>query len=260
MCGQTHAGLGPRNRTEAPPTQKPGACVHCGAPADGIDAAVEAPACRPCATGRSDDSRVPYDGPAVQCDRCGRGLEIVVWRDGQPRAGHCRACDRHWSAWNGFFDRTGVDRDDVLVADGAGDGGIRVVCRDCGLERIWYPSDDRRKHKHERVTNHEVAYEAADELARPDRGVDLRTDGGRELGPAEATAVLEEMSELAERQTDAIERVADELRYQNAVLSEVVRTLDDVAGDDRTVRTASAVHTAIDDHRVTRDVGESDRR
>jgi hypothetical protein len=209
----------------------------------------------------------------------------------------------------------------VLIADGAGDGGIRVVCRDCGLERIWYPSDDRRKHKHERVTNHEVAYEAADEIARPNRGVDLRADGGperelrhalqagewspadferlvnavvqaagarglseaqiastfdreadhlreralradggQELDPAEATAVLEEMGELAERQTDAIERVADELRYQNAVLSEVVRTLDDVAGDDRTVRTASAVHTAIDDHRVTRDVEESDRR
>jgi len=121
----SHAGRRPAPKRDEPNAENSSACVHCGAPADGIDAAVEAPACRPCATGRSDDSRVPYDGPAVQCDRCGRGLEIVVWRD-------------------------------------------------CGLERIWYPSDGRRKHKHERVTDHEVAYEAADELARPDRGVDLR--------------------------------------------------------------------------------------
>ncbi|MFT4921027.1 MAG: hypothetical protein ACI8XM_000220 [Haloarculaceae archaeon] len=49
-------------------------------------------------------------------------------------------------------------------------GSIRVVCRDCDLDRVWSPSDGRLdrapRHKHDLVTDHAVGYEAADEEAR----------------------------------------------------------------------------------------------
>lgn len=44
--------------------------------------------------------------------------------------------------------------------------------------------------------------------------------------------------------------IASELRYQNAVLTEVISTLDAIHGAG--IRSATAIHTAIDDHEVTR--------
>lgn len=58
-----------------------------------------------------------------------------------------------------------------------------------------------------------------------------------------------------ERQADALEQVAEELQYQNAVLTEVINTLDLIHGEG--MRSATAINTAIDDHAVTRDRGES---
>ncbi len=69
-----------------------------------------------------------------------------------------------------------------------------------------------------------------------------RADGG-----------LEETSP-AERQADALEAIAEEMRYQNAVLTEVVNTLDAIHGEG--MRSPTAINTAIDDHAVTRDKQE----
>jgi hypothetical protein len=165
-------------------------------------------------------------------------MEIVAWRDGQPRGGHCRHCGRRWTAWDSFADRTGVDRSEVLICDGTGDGGIRVVCRDCGLERIWYPREGRRQHAHERATDHEVAYEAADD--RVDRGDGIRSDGGLDL---EDLAALERLADAAESQVTALERIArneqrqtaalrglyEQQRVETAALVELVRTVDEAA-------------------------------
>ncbi|WP_241434687.1 hypothetical protein [Natrialba asiatica] len=41
-----------------------------------------------------------------------------------------------------------------------------------------------------------------------------------------------------------------ELRYQNAVLTEVIATLDAIHGEG--MRSATAINTAIDDHLATR--------
>jgi len=79
-------------------------------------------------------------------------------------------------------------------------------------------------------------------------------DAGRDpWDMPEATPVADGGQPAEERQAAALERIADELAYQNAVLAEVVQTLDHVAGEDEQVRSARAVHTAIDDHRVTRE-------
>lgn len=91
-----------------------------------------------------------------------------------------------------------------------------------------------------------------------------RADGGVPAGVAatprrlRATADgdLEEPSP-EERQADALETIAEEMRYQNAVLSEIVSTLDVIHGDRS--RSATAVHTAIDDHAITRDEQEGYR-
>ncbi|ELZ05369.1 hypothetical protein C482_02426 [Natrialba chahannaoensis JCM 10990] len=64
----------------------------------------------------------------------------------------------------------------------------------------------------------------------------LRSDGGQSA---------------EERQADALETIADELRYQNAVFAEVISTIDAIHGGG--LRSASAISTAIDDHAVTRE-------
>ncbi len=67
----------------------------------------------------------------------------------------------------------------------------------------------------------------------------FRADGGPTAGSPEAR-----------RQADALETIADELRYQNAVLSEVINTLDAIHGEG--MRSLTAINTAIEDHEVTR--------
>ncbi|MBZ6495998.1 hypothetical protein KWG76_13870 [Haloterrigena longa] len=67
----------------------------------------------------------------------------------------------------------------------------------------------------------------------------LRADGDPTSGSPEAR-----------RQADALETIASELRYQNAVLSEVINTLDAIHGEG--FRSPTAIHTAIEDHDVTR--------
>ncbi|APW99375.1 hypothetical protein CHINAEXTREME_17060 [Halobiforma lacisalsi AJ5] len=67
----------------------------------------------------------------------------------------------------------------------------------------------------------------------------VRADGGPNRGSPEA------------RQADALEQIATELRYQNAVLTEVISTLDAIHGEG--FRSPTAINTAIDDHAVTRD-------
>ncbi len=64
----------------------------------------------------------------------------------------------------------------------------------------------------------------------------LRSDGGQST---------------EERQADALETIADELQYQNAVFAEVISTLDSIHSSG--FRLASAISTAIDDHAVTRE-------
>ena len=64
-------------------------------------------------------------------------------------------------------------------------------------------------------------------------------------------------SSAERRQADALETIASELRYQNAVLTEVVNTLDAI--HDEGMRSLTAIHTAIDDHEVTRQEQEGDR-
>lgn len=70
----------------------------------------------------------------------------------------------------------------------------------------------------------------------------LRADGGQSA---------------QERQADALETIADELRYQNAALTEIISTLDAIHSEG--LRSASAINTAIDDHAVTREVQEVDQ-
>ncbi|WP_242509149.1 hypothetical protein [Natrinema altunense] len=48
-----------------------------------------------------------------------------------------------------------------------------------------------------------------------------------------------------------------ELRYQNAVLTEVIATLDTIHGEG--LRSATAINTAIDDHLTTRNEQEVTR-
>ncbi len=69
----------------------------------------------------------------------------------------------------------------------------------------------------------------------------LRTDGGPTSGSPEAR-----------RQADALKTIASELRYQNAVLTEVIGTLGAIHGQE--MRSATSINTAIDDHLTTRDV------
>ncbi|RZH66524.1 hypothetical protein ELS17_17830 [Natrinema altunense] len=71
----------------------------------------------------------------------------------------------------------------------------------------------------------------------------IRTDGGPNTGSPEER-----------RQADALETIAEELRYQNAVLTEVIYTLDAIPSEG--MRSATAINTAIDDHLVTRDEQE----
>ncbi|RZH67264.1 hypothetical protein ELS17_15715 [Natrinema altunense] len=74
----------------------------------------------------------------------------------------------------------------------------------------------------------------------------LRTDGGPTSGTPEER-----------RQADALETIVNELRYQNAVLTEVIATLDAIHGEG--LRSATAINTAIDDHLTTRNEQEVTR-
>ncbi|MEY7850885.1 hypothetical protein AB7C87_16995 [Natrarchaeobius sp. A-rgal3] len=77
----------------------------------------------------------------------------------------------------------------------------------------------------------------SDEIANTPRRLRAATDGGEERPPAE-------------RQADALEAIVGELRHQNAALAEVINTLDAIHGEG--FRSPTAIHTAIDDHAVTR--------
>ena len=74
---------------------------------------------------------------------------------------------------------------------------------------------------------------------------------------------LQHQAEALERQADALEAVATELRYQNAVLAEMVSTLEEVArqAGDRPVeeppdRSQFALQSWIRDHLHYRDDAE----
>lgn len=70
--------------------------------------------------------------------------------------------------------------DRVPVVTDGGSSPLRVTCRDCDLDRIWYP-DGQDRHHHDHATDHEVAYqEAAD---RP-----IRCDGGADGSPRRSDA------------------------------------------------------------------------
>ncbi|WP_142858120.1 hypothetical protein [Salinigranum halophilum] len=83
----------------------------------------------------------------------------------------------------------------------------------------------------------------------------LRADGGLDF---EGLAVLE-------RQADALERLADEMEYQNAVLAELAHAVHQVAvnadehayPDEKRSRVPSyrGLHGRIDDQRFTREEG-----
>ncbi|QCW04954.1 hypothetical protein FGF80_07235 [Natrinema pallidum] len=67
----------------------------------------------------------------------------------------------------------------------------------------------------------------------------IRADGGPTVGSPEER-----------HQVDTLETIVSELRYQNAVLTEVIATLDVIHGEG--MRSATAINTAIDDHLATR--------
>lgn len=92
------------------------------------------------------------------------------------------------------------------------DGGVdplRVTCRDCGLDRLWYPNEGEEHHPHDRDTRHEVAYEAAGD--RP-----IRCDGG---GETHDEYMRRRRVEAAERQAEALGTIADELGYLNGAMT-----------------------------------------
>ncbi|MGQ3412058.1 hypothetical protein ACT4ML_07310 [Natrinema sp. LN54] len=67
----------------------------------------------------------------------------------------------------------------------------------------------------------------------------IHADGGPTAGSPEE-----------QRQANTLETIASELRYQNAVLTEIIATLDTIHGEG--IRSGTAIHTAITDHEVTR--------
>ncbi|ELZ07323.1 hypothetical protein [Natrialba aegyptia] len=67
----------------------------------------------------------------------------------------------------------------------------------------------------------------------------IHADGGPTAGSPEER-----------RQADTLETIVNELRYQNAVLTEVIATLDAIHGER--MRSPQAINTAIDDHLTTR--------
>lgn len=102
---------------------------------------------QPTPGGARDRSDEPRSEKYTPCSTCGDPADGI---DARTREPCCRDCGR-------------------IRTDGG--GAIRVTCRDCGLDRLWFPEDGREHHEHDRDTDHEVTYEAADD--RP-----IRCDGG----------------------------------------------------------------------------------
>lgn len=79
-----------------------------------------------------------------------------------------------------------VQDDDAPDREPDSTSGIRVSCRDCEFEAVWYPSPGRERHKHAIETGHDVAYEGEHDRG-PDGGPAFRraselydaTGGGR---------------------------------------------------------------------------------
>lgn len=163
------------------------------------------------------------------CDRCGIRIAAKFVDDD----GDCIGC-RH--------------RDGQVVTDGGED-----CCPDCGK-----PVGDVT------LPHHFSKY-----CPGPNVDIDkvLLTDGGRDVDEDRFDVDGGRRAEAAERQADALECIADEMEYQNAVLTEVAHALWYVAvsaneysdPDERAERVPShrGLRTNIDDQQFTRE--EDDR-
>jgi len=181
----------------------------------------------------------------------------------------CQPCSREHKIWaleNELF-RDEVDADLVPWEP---NGQVHVVCRDCSFEAI-VPSEKRSEpivSVHADATDHEVEAESVDDSA------ELITDGGEtnpkpnvdgDAGHVDCEGCTDDGrgESSADAITTVLERVADELEFQNAVLTEQVRaqhltaiSADEYTGPEEKAETAPNIRsllTMIRDHESERE-------